>query len=168
MPVTKKRTSKRGLKRTKKVNGTSKPSGRSKGRDVNIVLDDFVDLTENGSTRIVRMILDGELPLKMDRQFIKHRGVHNTKETKDYRARIAGLVKKVWGKRKPPTALESVSWHVFSKRKRPDLDVAFYQIQNALTKDTFEIEDNDVGSQWPPRSLPQDKPAVWITARYVK
>lgn len=65
------------------------------------------------------------------------------RECRAFRDSIALTIKKAVNKvtDKVPSRLNHVIFDVWTDKERPDLDTAYHQVQDALTKDAFGLDD---------------------------
>ena len=120
--------------------------------------------------------IDGQIPTRCNKQYGYSRRLRRTyvyipKEAKEWRMMIAEKVKKKFKKfkKRQPSQLLDVCFKVFSNRITPDLDTAYHQLQDALTKDAFGIHDRDVGIVVPRRTKLKkgESPRYYIGATYL-
>lgn len=114
-------------------------------------------------------IFDGELARPMGPKYGRWR-VYIPDATRDFRDTIATAMHKAARKvtKKIPTRLVQVIFDVWSTKTRPDMDTAYHQVQDALTKDMWGLDDRYVTAGRYHRTLPPAGagPMFFIEALY--
>lgn len=102
----------------------------------------------NGNRLHVLGVFQGELPRKMGPKYARWKGVYIPDECRQFRYSICRAMRVAVRKitKKEPSRLLDVSFEVFTNQTRPDLDTSYHQVQDALSKDMYELDDRYVRS----------------------
>lgn len=122
-----------------------------------------VSIHRNETALLIRLEGQGEIPTKLKPQYARGR-VFLPKECKSWREEMAAAIHKQLGPMKDvDPVLKSATFTVVSNRWIPDLDTAYHQIQDMLTKVLFKIGDETVEHSHQFRfRLPEDTDPYYV------